>query len=160
MRRICIYGRYDEKVGQITTGIPCFAFFCDWTRSQLSFLNSLITRAPSSGNWCRYLGAYILVYFPQSNDISVSYKKDFYYMYTYLFPIGLNLQYGPYAPSSGNWCRYLGAYILVYFPQSNDISVSYKKDFYYMYTYLFPIGLNLQYGPYAHFGYWVLISDP
>ena len=56
MRRICIYGRYDEKVGQITTGIPCFAFFCDCaTWSQLSFLNSLITRAPSSGNWCRYL---------------------------------------------------------------------------------------------------------
>ena len=49
MRRICIYGRYDEKVGQITTGRPCIAFFCDCaTRSQLSFLNSLITRAPSS----------------------------------------------------------------------------------------------------------------
>ena len=55
MQRIWIYGRYDEKVGQITTEIPCFAFFCDCaTRSQLSFLNSLITRAPSSGNWCRY----------------------------------------------------------------------------------------------------------
>ena len=51
MRRICIYGRYDEKVGQITTGMTCFAFFCDCaTRSQLSFFNSLITRAPSSGN--------------------------------------------------------------------------------------------------------------
>ena len=56
MRRICIYGRYDEKVWQITTGIPCFAFFGDCaTRSQLSFLNSLITRAPSSVNCCRYL---------------------------------------------------------------------------------------------------------
>ena len=55
MRRICIDGRYDEKVGQITTGRPSFAFFCDCgTRSQLSFLNNLITRAPCSGNWCRY----------------------------------------------------------------------------------------------------------
>ena len=24
----------------------------------------------------------------------------------------------------------------------------------------FYIGLNLQYGPYAHFGYWTLVSDP
>ena len=46
---------FNEKVGQITTGIPCFAYFCDCAmRSQLSFLNSLITRVPSSGNWCRY----------------------------------------------------------------------------------------------------------
>ena len=46
MRRICMYGRYDEKVGQITTGGPCFAFFCDCaTRSQLSFLKL----------YCRYL---------------------------------------------------------------------------------------------------------
>ena len=57
MRGICIYDRYDDKVGQITTGIPCFAFFGDCaTRSQLSFLNGLITSAPSSGNWCRYKG--------------------------------------------------------------------------------------------------------
>ena len=28
-----------------------------------------------------------------------------------------------------------------------------------MYT-PFYIGLNLQYGPYAHFGYWTLVSDP
>ena len=28
-----------------------------------------------------------------------------------------------------------------------------------MYT-PFQIGLNFQYGPYAHFGYWTLVSDP
>ena len=28
-----------------------------------------------------------------------------------------------------------------------------------MYT-PFLVGLNLQYGPYAHFGYWTLVSDP
>ena len=28
-----------------------------------------------------------------------------------------------------------------------------------MYT-PFLIGLNLRYGPYAHFGYWTLVSDP
>ena len=28
-----------------------------------------------------------------------------------------------------------------------------------MYT-PFYIGINLQYGPYAHFGYWYLVSDP
>ena len=28
-----------------------------------------------------------------------------------------------------------------------------------MYT-PFYIGFNLQYGPYAHFGYWTLVSDP
>ena len=43
------------KSGQITTRIPCFAFFCDCaTLSQISFLNSIITRAPYGGNWCRY----------------------------------------------------------------------------------------------------------
>ena len=44
------------KIGQITTRIPCFAFFCDCaTLSQLSLLNSLITRATPSGNWCSYI---------------------------------------------------------------------------------------------------------
>ena len=28
-----------------------------------------------------------------------------------------------------------------------------------MYT-QFLIGINLRYGPYAHFGYWTLVSDP
>ena len=34
---------------------PCFAFLCNCAMlSRLSFLNSLITRAPPSGSWCRY----------------------------------------------------------------------------------------------------------
>ena len=58
MRRIWIYGRNDEKVGQITTGILCFAFFCDCaTRSQLSFLRRLRSIAALAAHrdhfvWC------------------------------------------------------------------------------------------------------------
>ena len=44
-----------KKSGKLQLEDRVFAFFCySATRSQLSFLNSLITRAPSSGNWCRY----------------------------------------------------------------------------------------------------------
>ena len=34
-----------------------------------------------------------------------------------------------------------------------------KETFTKMFT-LFLIGFNYQYGPYAHFGYWTLVSDP
>ena len=34
-----------------------------------------------------------------------------------------------------------------------------KKDFYYDVCTIL-IGLNLQYEPYTHFGYWSLVSDP
>ena len=34
-----------------------------------------------------------------------------------------------------------------------------KRDFYQVIS-PFKIGYNLQYGPYAHFGYWTLVSDP
>ena len=47
------------------------------------------------------------------------------------------------------------------FCYKNIILLMYKETFTKMYMYaLFSVRFDLQYGPYKHFGYWSILSDP